>query len=200
MPTSTGPTTPTHLRRTHHHGDVVRKRVNSVIVFLLIVIAAGLTLAAHFTETFYYGIAAVAVALISVTLVAARSWADRRAPEQDPTPAHAADQKEDILEKPALDDDSDAAFARNETADGADSPESKREAVGADETAVPIGVAEADVEIVRIIPGRKRFHEPGCSSLIGRQSEELTREEAAEEGFTPCSMCSEDKKTITKVG
>ncbi|MDH2428603.1 hypothetical protein [Sphaerisporangium sp. TRM90804] len=43
--------------------------------------------------------------------------------------------------------------------------------------------------IVLVIPGRKRFHLPGCRQLMGRGFEELTYEEARDEGFTACTTC-----------
>ncbi|MFF4772357.1 hypothetical protein ACFY05_05805 [Microtetraspora fusca] len=43
--------------------------------------------------------------------------------------------------------------------------------------------------IVLVIPGRKRFHLADCRQLQGREAEELTHEEAREEGFTPCTAC-----------
>lgn len=46
--------------------------------------------------------------------------------------------------------------------------------------------------IVLVIPGRKRYHVQGCRQLIGRDQEELTYEEAREEGFTPCTACLPD--------
>nr|WP_157553830.1 hypothetical protein [Herbidospora sakaeratensis] len=46
--------------------------------------------------------------------------------------------------------------------------------------------------IVLVIPGRKRFHRSGCRQLVGRETEELTVEEAREEGFSPCTTCVVD--------
>ncbi|WP_062432083.1 hypothetical protein [Herbidospora daliensis] len=46
--------------------------------------------------------------------------------------------------------------------------------------------------IVLVIPGRKRFHRTGCRQLVGRDTEELTVEEAREEGFSPCTTCVVD--------
>ncbi|MFI7461527.1 hypothetical protein [Nonomuraea sp. NPDC049646] len=46
--------------------------------------------------------------------------------------------------------------------------------------------------IVLVIPGRRRYHVPGCRQLAGRDHEELTYEEAREEGFTPCTTCLPD--------
>jgi hypothetical protein len=45
---------------------------------------------------------------------------------------------------------------------------------------------------VFIIPGRKRYHLASCRQLAGRDKEELTFEEAREEGFTPCTACIPD--------
>ncbi|MFF5204598.1 hypothetical protein [Streptosporangium sp. NPDC000396] len=50
------------------------------------------------------------------------------------------------------------------------------------------GVLDADA-IVLVIPGRRRYHIAGCRQLVGREHEELTHEEAREEGFTPCTTC-----------
>ncbi|GII90330.1 hypothetical protein [Sinosporangium siamense] len=46
--------------------------------------------------------------------------------------------------------------------------------------------------IVLVVPGRKRYHVAGCRQLLGKQLEQLTYEEAREEGFTPCTTCLPD--------
>lgn len=45
---------------------------------------------------------------------------------------------------------------------------------------------------VFVIPGRKRYHLASCRQLAARDKEELTFEEAREEGFTPCTACLPD--------
>jgi hypothetical protein len=45
---------------------------------------------------------------------------------------------------------------------------------------------------VYVVPGRKRYHLETCRQLAGRDKEELTFEEAREEGFTPCTACLPD--------
>ncbi|MFC7643451.1 hypothetical protein ACFQX6_23500 [Streptosporangium lutulentum] len=55
-----------------------------------------------------------------------------------------------------------------------------------------------DEAIVLVIPGRKRYHVAGCRQLVGRDHEELTREEAREEGFTPCTTCLPDSTAGTR--
>ncbi|RCG32969.1 hypothetical protein DQ384_00495 [Sphaerisporangium album] len=62
---------------------------------------------------------------------------------------------------------------------------------------VPVGVPAvagaggglAPDAIVLVVPGRKRFHLSGCRQLAGRETEELTYEEAREEGFSACTTC-----------
>ncbi|MEV4798897.1 hypothetical protein AB0K18_02690 [Nonomuraea sp. NPDC049421] len=56
----------------------------------------------------------------------------------------------------------------------------------------PAAAGIAPDAIVLVIPGRKRYHVPGCRQLAGRDHEELTYEEAREEGFTPCTTCLPD--------
>lgn len=47
-----------------------------------------------------------------------------------------------------------------------------------------------DTEVVLVVPGRKRFHRNNCELLSSRNTEELTVDEAREEGFTPCTTCT----------
>jgi len=45
---------------------------------------------------------------------------------------------------------------------------------------------------VYVVPGRRRYHIDSCRQLAGRSKEELTFEEAREEGFSPCTACLPD--------
>ncbi|GAA3418925.1 hypothetical protein [Streptosporangium vulgare] len=66
----------------------------------------------------------------------------------------------------------------------------RRGPVAAPATAAAARRGALDPEaIVLVIPGRKRYHVAGCRQLAGREHEELTYEEAREEGFTPCTTC-----------
>ncbi len=49
--------------------------------------------------------------------------------------------------------------------------------------------APPDSDIVLVVPGRRRFHVPGCIHLTRRRTEELTVDEALEEGFSACTTC-----------
>jgi hypothetical protein len=44
-------------------------------------------------------------------------------------------------------------------------------------------------DFVHVVPGRRRYHRKSCRSLVGRVSEELTIDEAREEGFSACTGC-----------
>jgi methylphosphotriester-DNA--protein-cysteine methyltransferase len=46
--------------------------------------------------------------------------------------------------------------------------------------------------VVYVVPGRRRYHIDSCRQLAGRSKEELTFEEAREEGFSPCTACMPD--------
>lgn len=49
----------------------------------------------------------------------------------------------------------------------------------------------ADATVV-VVPGRRRYHLANCRQLFGRTREDLTYEEAREEGFTACTACMPD--------
>lgn len=55
----------------------------------------------------------------------------------------------------------------------------------------------APPDLVAIVPGRRRFHRGECRLLVGHQVEELTAEEAIEEGFTPCTACIPDRAQLS---
>ena len=54
--------------------------------------------------------------------------------------------------------------------------------------------------VVRVIPGRRRYHLSECRQLAGRDSEEITFAEAREEGFTPCTACLPDTALAARAG
>jgi hypothetical protein len=70
-----------------------------------------------------------------------------------------------------------------------------RAGVTSDSATLPSSGVTADVPAetaVYVVPGRKRYHLETCRQLAGRDREELTFEEAREEGFTPCTACLPD--------
>lgn len=171
-----------------------------MVIFLLIVIAAGLVLAAQVTEQMRYGIAALIISLASVSVLAVQTWRDRRRRGRETATAQASSARDDVTHEESTGEERQAELGQREVAGtGGDSSHHRGEA-HIDEGPHPAELPGAAGELVRVVVGRKRFHEPDCASLAGRQSEELTREEAEEEGFTPCSICFSSSRKIRKVG
>ncbi|MQA83511.1 MAG: hypothetical protein GEV03_02480 [Streptosporangiales bacterium] len=52
--------------------------------------------------------------------------------------------------------------------------------------------------IVVVVPGRRRYHLSNCRQLAGRTREELTYQEAREEGFTACTACMPDTALVAR--
>lgn len=156
--------------------------MNSVIVFVLVAIAAGLLVAALVSEALPLAIAAMVVSFVSPSIVLVRVWLDSRSSRavDDDTPAVATSEVEQ--EEPAEQE----IVAEDDAQDEQPST-------------TPALVRTREAGAVRVVPGRKRFHEPDCTTLRGRASEEITREEAEEEGFTPCSICAKGKSSIRRV-
>lgn len=50
---------------------------------------------------------------------------------------------------------------------------------------------------VSVVPGRRRYHRGGCRLLAGRESEEISLDEAREEGFTACTTCIPDRSVVS---
>lgn len=167
-----------------------------MIVILLLAIGAGLALAAQFTDTLPYGYAAVGVAVTGVLLVVMQAWRDHQERRRETETPQTGVQAHDSA---SATDAGHQALDHGETAEvDEESQSEKRHTTPVDQGPVPISVQESEADIVRVIPGRKRFHQPGCSQLAGRDNEELTRGEAEEEGFTPCSICCSKTKDIRK--
>jgi hypothetical protein len=86
--------------------------------------------------------------------------------------------------------------------DEAEEPADIVEPVVADEAEVPEETADEIVpaeSLVLVIPGRKRYHRPGCSSVDGFVTEEVTVAEATTEGFSPCTKCLADHSVLADV-
>lgn len=169
--------------------------MTTLLLFLLIALGAGLALTAYLTEAIGYGYGAVGAALAGVSLVAMVFWRERRERRQET----AADQAErNVPDSPCSNEENTVTLDNGDTI-GVDEPQAeRRRPAPTEDKPVPISVPDTGPDIVRVIPGRKRFHQPGCSLLTGHGTEELMREEAEEEGFTPCSVCCSNPKKIRK--
>lgn len=177
-----------------------------MIVFLLIGVAAGLTAWSILADAMLPGIIAFAVALVGLAAIViagrlgrrTRGWRSAEEPEGDVLDAN----------QPVLDEHAEDVPVADVPVEVGTAEEPVPNPTGS----VPVSVAEPEPEpapdpapdpepaVVRVVPGRKRFHETGCALLAGRDSEEVTRDEAEEEGFTPCTVCRQVGTTIRKVG
>lgn len=140
-----------------------QKEVVTVLTILLIVAAAVLAALAWLTDTLQYGYAATAASAVGVLLVAGRMLLDRRRRARGA--AETGDESEAVDEFGDPDEE-----------------------VPDDNAPAPAEPTSGE-ELVRAVPGRKRFHRPECSILSGHASDELTRVEAEEEGLSPCPRC-----------
>lgn len=63
---------------------------------------------------------------------------------------------------------------------------------------VPLKTTESSQWLVRVVPGRRRFHLADCALVADRDSEEITVNEALEEGLSACSSCIPDRSALTE--
>ena len=59
--------------------------------------------------------------------------------------------------------------------------------------AAALVVAEPERDVL-VVDEHPRFHLPGCTWLVGRETMSLPAREAVELGFTPCPRCSPDRE------
>lgn len=73
-----------------------------------------------------------------------------------------------------------------EPTSGQDRPATERPAGGSDD--------HTGLCIVRVVPGRRRFHAPECPLLADKDVEEITLDDARDEGFTACTTCAPNRE------
>lgn len=103
----------------------------------------------------------------------------------------------------------DAARAKVDQATGAEATAQGAPAVDgeAPEAVVPVGVPTGEpskvdaipARTVLVIPGRRRFHLESCRLLVGKATEEISLDEALEEGFTACTACVPDRDEMLSI-
>jgi hypothetical protein len=157
------------------------------MAILLVVLAAAAALAASLlTPLIWPAWAALALCVAGLGLIVARAVVrkrrhgkENRAAEaetsvEDTTGENTADENTVPDEDPAEDGDLVAVPSIPDTA--------------GPEQAEPEQPGPAD--LVRVAKGRRRFHGAGCRVLASHEFDELTREEAEDEGFTACTVCA----------
>jgi hypothetical protein len=88
---------------------------------------------------------------------------------------------------------SDVELELDDDADDEDPPDEPAAQIVAPADAARVARMSAQV---LVIDGRPRYHQAGCVHLLGRESEPLPVSEAAELGFTPCSLCEPDSALL----
>lgn len=122
---------------------------------------------------------------------------DEEGPLDEPRPASADDLESastvDTEDSDHIADSEMAAAGTSEpTPESASSPSAAEIAsIVAHEPAVNSAGGPVETDLVFVVPGRKRFHRDDCH-LLRHDSQELTLEEAREEGFTGCTACASD--------
>jgi hypothetical protein len=159
-----------------------------MLVLVLIVAAAACLAAALLSGSVLFSWIAFVVSVAGIALLAAwlikkrtrSSRAEGSSPEDDPGPT-SREPETGAVERPAPAESVDEVVPVPEA--GGLEPEISRSDTGRLSATTP------EESMVRVIPGRRRFHAEGCRLLAGHQAEEIFFEEARDEGFTPCTVC-----------
>lgn len=173
-----------------------------MLVAVLLIVAAGLVVVSFLQPQDWYAVAALVCCAAALVLLApAVLPALGRGEEREEEPAVTEDDAaEPDGEEPDGEEDGGDDLAATppeatsqsddaEPAEAADPPADQAEPDGPVEP-VSGPVTPAETGSVLVVPGRHRFHRPGCALLSGRETHELTEDEALEEGFTACTKCA----------
>lgn len=158
------------------------------MAILLVVLAAAAALAASLlTQLIWPAWAALALCVAGLGLIVARAVVrkrrlgkENRAAEADGTAG-----EDTAVENTALDED---PAEDGEAVAVPSIPDTTGPEQAVPEQAEPEEPEPAD--LVRVAKGRRRFHGAGCRVLASHEFDELTREEAEDEGFTACTVCA----------
>lgn len=166
-----------------------------MLIGALMIVAAALLVSAFLTGTTALAGAALVVSLGAAALYI---WLLRRAPSTGSTSTSGAS----ITEAPTPEDSTSAAEPGRAEPAGTDAvstpaeaPDSKAEEPSpapapAQHQADPEASQLDGATVVHVVPGRLRYHVDGCEVLDGRDVEDLTVDDARDEGFTACSRCA----------
>jgi hypothetical protein len=161
-----------------------------MLVLVLIVAAAACLAAALLSGSVLFSWIAFVVSVAGIAVLAAwlikkrtrSSWAEGSSPEDDPGPT-SRESETAAVERPSSAESVDEVVPVPVPEAGGSEPEISRLDTGLLSATTP------EESMVRVIPGRRRFHAEGCRLLAGHQAEEIVFEEARDEGFTPCTVC-----------
>ncbi len=104
-------------------------------------------------------------------------------------PAETADTDTHLAETDAVAATEPPPAADKDTTDYPDPPDEPPE----EDVSAPDALRVVDItDEVLVVDGRPRYHVAGCPHLSGKEAVPLSRLEAREAGFTPCSLCAPD--------
>jgi membrane protein implicated in regulation of membrane protease activity len=157
-----------------------------MVILVLVLAAAGSLAASLVTRQVWPAWLALALCLLGLALTVGKAVHKRRLARKH--------QVDDDVDQPVDEAGDLVETAAGETADGVDDRDEPASEVDLEREPVVVAaeesVSEMD-ELVRVVKGRRRFHTPGCRVLATHPFDELTRDEAVEEGFTPCTVCED---------
>jgi hypothetical protein len=146
-----------------------------VIVVGLVVAAAALVVLGWVLQSGLLSAIALVLAVVAALISAAAVLRRRRAERAEETPAVGAPVSQAVGDTPVTAEPAEEPVPDPPAPDGGDA-------------------------VVRVVPGRLRYHRAGCTLVGGRVSQQLTVDEAHEEGFTPCSRCVGDHRLVPARG
>ncbi|WP_020498643.1 hypothetical protein [Sciscionella marina] len=167
-------------------------------ILVLLVVATAALVVGLFTHVLGLVWVALGVSLLAIGLLALRRILHRRRQVEHATETEERPDEAPIEEALETGQESNlpsttAEQPEDEKPKGTQAPQEEagpgNENPPPSDTVSSFGVARS-AELVRIIEGRRRYHLPGCRTLQEHTYEEITRDEAQDEGFTACTVCA----------
>lgn len=169
------------------------------MVLLLAVVAVAATVIAYLTEQAWAGWVGLFAAVLGAAVALRQLLADRARPGTevavDPdvrAPVDAVDENlpEDRGQEEEPEESAASAAPPADVSDDDRTESSDAAPVAADASVAEQAPGATRNDVVHVVPGRRRFHRAGCSLLQGKDTEQITEDDARDEGFTACSRCA----------
>jgi hypothetical protein len=173
-----------------------------MIVAIMVVAATAAAVTAWITDVAAFAWAALAVAAVVMVLMIVRIVRDRRAPadEADTSAPPAAPETSEASEASEADVATAGSTTDHDVESGTTEPEPQPAAAsapvgspepdgGEDGPDGPLAVEGAGSDVVYVLPGRRRFHRAGCELIVDRATDDISLDDARDEGFSACSRC-----------
>src|SRR5882757_10107102 len=142
--------------------------------------------------------AEVAESAPAASTAVAESAADQPAKVTESTAEESTVVAESAADEAAAETES-AVPAKIETAEPAAAKATEPDEVSGPAAGATVADGPGDL-LVRVIPGRRRFHVDDCRLLSGHSAEQISLDEARDEGFTACTTCIPKRESLASVG